>query len=78
MADVQRWASNWSDMLEAVKSKKLVFVHGEENRLFETDKIAQFSADQQMTQLLAADGCGQLQTYHRPQLFADAVKLVAE
>lgn len=77
VADVQRWASNWSDMLEAVKSKKLVFVHGEENRLFESDKIAQFSADQQMTQLLAADGCGQLQTYQRPQLFADAVKLAA-
>lgn len=74
VADVCRWAGDWSDLLELPDGIECIFVHGSENHMFSIDRIEAFTAQNQSADLNTADGLGQLQIYQDPSAFIRAVK----
>lgn len=74
VADVCRWAKDWSSLLEARVGQPTVFVHGDENRLFEASKIDELTEKNDRFLSLITKGCGQLQIYQEPENFTKAVR----
>lgn len=77
VADVCRWARDWSGLLASVSDKPLVFIHGSENRMFEAKKIDAYVERNDNASLFLANGQGQLQVYESPQNFTAAVISIA-
>lgn len=75
VADVCRWAKDWSGMLNSV-SVPIVFCHGEENRLFEARRVREFLSLNPSAAAVFSKGSGQLQVYQDGSVFGDAVRLV--
>lgn len=75
VADVCRWAKDWSALLNDV-SVPITFCHGEENRLFEARRIRDFLSVNASADAAFSKGCGQLQVYQDASGFAEAVKLI--
>ena len=74
VADVRRWARDWSPLLAVAKTHSLAFVHGEENALFSADKIIAWVRTKNHASAYIAEGKGQLQAYQDPGVFIDAVR----
>lgn len=74
VADVRRWARDWSSLLEITDSHSVSFVHGEANALFKADKIKAWVKRRKNAHAFIADGKGQLQIYEDPSHFIKAVK----
>ena len=73
VADVCRWASDWSALLDAVaKTHDIVFVHGAENKMFKADPIQTYCSDKPNVKLVEVPEEGQLQAFRRPDLFVEA------
>jgi len=72
--DVARWASDWSALLtEVVTAHRLIFVHGQRNRMFRPDAIREFADGRAQCDLVTIPECGQLAAFQRPQLVAEAL-----
>ena len=78
VADVCRWASDWSTLLEKQSDTPLVFLHGENNRLFTLERVEQVSSGLPNATVLTGRGAGQLAVYQHPVLFAEAVHSLIE
>ncbi|MEL6413664.1 MAG: alpha/beta fold hydrolase [Pseudomonadota bacterium] len=74
VADVRRWALDWSSLLEVVSTHLIRFVHGDENALFNADKICLWAQEQSNADAFIAKNKGQLQIYQDPKLFINAIK----
>lgn len=72
VADVCRWARNWSDLLTVCGQFPTVFVHGRENNIFDATKIERFAAERAGVQAAIVEGSGQLQVYQHPDRFTAA------
>ncbi len=73
VADVCRWAKDWSDLLDARAGRPTIFLHGAENRMFEADKIIERASKTEGFSARIVDDCGQLQCYQMPKLFTQAI-----
>ncbi|MEM9054083.1 MAG: alpha/beta hydrolase, partial [Pseudomonadota bacterium] len=73
VADVCRWAKDWSGLLEAVTCP-IVFCHGEENRLFESQKILDLAKTDTRISAVISEGNGQLQVYKDGSAFPKAIE----
>lgn len=74
VADVRRWAKDWSDLLSVVDMHPIHFIHGAENRLFAASKIERWIKTQDNASAEIVDGKGQLQLYQNPSVFTKAVR----
>lgn len=72
VADVCRWARDWSPLLEKT-SAPIIFCHGDQNNLFNVTRIEAFAKDRKNTELVIVEGSGQLQVYHDTHSFPRAV-----
>ena len=72
VADVCRWAKDWSGALRAI-TKPITFVHGDQNRLFESENVRRFVAKTENAYARTSPDYGQLQIYADPALFVRAV-----
>lgn len=77
VADVCRWAKDWSHLLDARAERPTVFLHGDENRLFEADRIIERAEKTNGLSVQISKGCGQLQCYQTPALFTRVVSELA-
>ncbi|MEM1036734.1 MAG: alpha/beta fold hydrolase [Pseudomonadota bacterium] len=75
VADVCRWAQDWSSLLEGV-SGPIVFCHGNENRLFSVSRIEAFAENRENIELVVVEGGGQLQVYYDTDSFPRAVRTI--
>lgn len=73
VSDVCRWASDWSALLDSAKCP-VVFLHGDENRLFEIDKVVAFVDQNEQASAVVSPGNGQLQIYRNPAGFPAGIK----
>jgi pimeloyl-ACP methyl ester carboxylesterase len=78
VADVTRWARDWSDLLRVVDTHRIHFIHGETNNLFAADKIEDWVKTQDNASAEIATGKGQLQLYQDPEIFTRAISAVLE
>lgn len=76
VADVCRWARDWSDLLEGV-SKPIVFCHGDQNRLFELDKVQSYVKTNAQAEVIVSKDNGQLQAYRDLESFPRALRAAA-
>ena len=76
VADVCRWARDWSDLLEGV-SKPIVFCHGDQNRLFELDKVQSYGKTNALAEVIVSKDNGQLQVYRDLESFPRALRAAA-
>ncbi len=74
VADVCRWASDWSGLLKACDTHRTVFVHGALNDMFSADKIQRFADDHPRVSAEIVADCGQLQLYQHPVHFTAACR----
>lgn len=74
VADVCRWASDWSDKLELSPQTRCVFVHGKENPMFRSTKITSFIDTRAGFDAVIAPEFSQLQVYQDPGTFIAAVR----
>lgn len=72
VADVCRWARDWSPLLEQTTAP-IVFCHGSENLLFSVPRIEAFAKQREKTELITVEGSGQLQAYRDADSFPRAV-----
>lgn len=73
VADVCRWASDWSELLELPAGMPCAFVHGEANTMFSGDRIRHFVQTNSHFSLYSAEDKGQLQIYQDPSMFLQAI-----
>jgi len=78
VADVCRWAQDWSGLFKRVSMHSIVFLHGRSNTLFTMDRIEDITSQYTNTATISVEEQGQLQLYICPENFADAVKLARE
>ncbi|GAB5454764.1 MAG: hypothetical protein Hens2KO_09930 [Henriciella sp.] len=75
VADVCRWARDWSPLLEG-HSAPIVFCHGDENHLFSASRIEAFANERDNVDLVLVEGSGQLQVYRDAESFPRAVHAI--
>lgn len=75
VADVCRWAKDWSGLLMRA-CVPVVFCHGEENRLFESQRIRDYISCNSSASGVFSEGNGQLQIYQDGSIFAEATQLI--
>lgn len=73
VADVCRWAQDWSDQVRRVSSQRIAFVHGEQNTLFTLDRIVDLAETLSDARLLVGEAEAQLQLFQTPARFVEAV-----
>lgn len=76
VADVTRWAKDWSGLLRVVDTHRIHFIHGADNNLFAANKIERWVKTQSNASAEIAKGKGQLQLYQDPEIFTRAVSAV--
>lgn len=74
VADVCRWAQDWSQLLRRNSQQSIVFLHGDCNNLFQMDRIEALASQSDNMKVVAGEGQGQLQLYQSPENFAKAVR----
>jgi len=74
VADVCRWAQDWSGLFKRVSQHEVVFLHGQANTLFTIDRLEDFAGQYKSLTVLSVEGEGQLQLYASPESFADAIR----
>lgn len=73
VADVRRWASDWSPLLEKT-SAPIVFCHGSENHMFSVARIEAYAKTCANAEIVLVEGSGQLQVYRDVESFPRAVQ----
>lgn len=74
VADVCRWAQDWSGLFKRVQGHQIVFLHGAANTLFTMDRLEAFAERHENLSVMSVKGEGQLQLYACPERFADAIR----
>lgn len=77
VADVCRWARDWSPLLEHACAP-IIFCHGDENQMFSAPKIEAFAIGRENVDLVIVEGSGQLQVYQDADSFPRAVRACLE
>ncbi|MEM6544704.1 MAG: alpha/beta hydrolase [Pseudomonadota bacterium] len=77
VANVCRWAGNWAHLLELDPKLRLVFVHGESNRLFALERIEAKAVTLPNASVVVGQAAGQLAVYQEPSLFVEGIKRAA-
>lgn len=73
VADVTRWAKDWSDLLRIIDTHRIHFIHGADNNLFTANKIENWVKTQKNASAEIAKEKGQLQLYQDPEIFTRGV-----
>jgi hypothetical protein len=76
VADVTRWAKDWSGLLRVIDTHRIHFIHGANNNLFSAEKIQTWVKTQSHATAEIAQGKGQLQLYQDPDIFTRAVSAI--
>jgi pimeloyl-ACP methyl ester carboxylesterase/DNA-binding CsgD family transcriptional regulator len=76
VADVTRWARDWSELLRVIETHHIHFIHGNTNNLFAADKIVDWVSTQNNASAEIAKGKGQLQLYQDPDIFTRSISAV--
>ena len=78
VADVSRWAGDWSHLLDATADMPLVFLHGDQNHMFRAESIEVYISEHAHASAVFSTGNAQLQIYQSPEHFEKAVKAIEE
>ncbi|MEL6859442.1 MAG: alpha/beta fold hydrolase, partial [Pseudomonadota bacterium] len=73
VADVCRWARDWSTALDSIGDMPCAYVHGERNTMFRAEAIEAFSSKSDHSTAFMSPGMGQLQVYQDPSAFLSAI-----
>lgn len=72
VADVCRWARDWSDALALPENIPFAFVHGDANTMFRVEDIKAAAGERDDCAVFVSPGMGQLHVYQDPGAFMTA------
>ncbi|MEL6827214.1 MAG: alpha/beta fold hydrolase [Pseudomonadota bacterium] len=77
VADVCRWARDWSDALALREKVPCAFVHGDANTMFRVEEIESIAGDRDDYAVFVSPEMGQLHVYQDPSAFLAAANWLA-
>ncbi|MGB3456738.1 MAG: alpha/beta fold hydrolase [Litorimonas sp.] len=77
VADVCRWAQDWSHLFIRLSDLPIVFLHGSANTLFSLERVTDVARRNENMSVVSVEGEGQLQLYRQPEMFVTAVEAIS-
>ncbi|MEM7728440.1 MAG: hypothetical protein AAF311_04110 [Pseudomonadota bacterium] len=76
VADVCRWAQDWSHLFARLTDLPIVFLHGSANTLFSLENVEDLARRNENMSVISVEDEGQLQLYRQPEMFVTAVEAI--